>query len=659
MYEADLKSTSSRSWSERLLGANDPEILNARYYSLLNQIPLLILCVQVAILPQFLLLFEGKYDTFLILTLGSVEYFSVHLFLFWLRNRGRERDADFVRRKLGLFSIYLILGGIASAGSLLQNLTGNQGGIDYALYYGGLICSLSFPVMLIMLGRSAYFYCLCMLAAGIFALHYTALPSAWASTVTVIVLGLGSMCALHRQSQRFDRLVKSQADTEALSQENARLASLDMLTGLRNRRHFFDHVDRAYDEAISHNRVFVLGVLDLDDFKRLNDTFGHTFGDRVLETVGRRLSALDSTTLHFHRIGGDEFSFYMSIADETVDLDAWARSVLRILEEPVKVDGRAVHTTASIGMAVAPQMSDDPKQLHEYADYALYTAKRRGKGLVEIFSAVHLQAMQSERQLEQALRSADLDKEIVAVFQPIVDARSGAPDVFEILARWDSPTLGLVSPVAFIPVAERIGLISTITLIMLRRGLTAMADWPERVGLSLNLSAHDIMNAAVVGNLIEHVRNSGVSSSRITLEITETAVLSDIERVLEHFDLLKDAGMRVALDDFGSGFTSLGQLQFLNLDKIKLDKAFATDIQNNPTNAAIVKSLVDLCHSLDMELVVEGAEDEAVSATLRDLGCTYLQGYCFSKPVTRSEALRYILRFADSPDARSLAGARA
>jgi diguanylate cyclase (GGDEF)-like protein len=635
-------STRSPLWVAHLLGATDPEILKARYQSLLSQIPLLLVCIQVILLPSFAMLLEGKRDFSLLLLLGAAEYFSIHVLVFWLKNRRRERDADFIRRSLGLFSLYLILASVATAISLIESVVIGGGQIDYALYCAGWLASVCMPVMLIMLGRSAYFYCCSLLVANIVASFYAGLDAAWLSAVIAIVLASGSMIALSRQSQRFDQLVQLQSQTQALSRENAQLASLDMLTGLPNRRHFFDHAQRALDNSVHQNRVFVLGVVDLDDFKPLNDTYGHALGDRVLQTVGGRLSALSSATLRFHRIGGDEFAFYMSVPEHGVDINLWAKGLISRLEEPIGVEGRTVSITASIGMVVGSRDLYDPQKLYDCADYALYTAKRQGKGLVATFTPILGDAMRAERRLEQALRSADLQREISAAFQPIVYAQSGAVSVFEILARWNSQALGPISPADFIPVAERIGLVSTITLIMLRQGLSALKDWPEHIGLSLNLSAHDIMSAEVVSSLLEDIRSSEIDPRRITFEITETAVLADIQKARSHIELFKNAGIRLALDDFGSGYTSLGHLQHFQLDKIKLDRAFATDTQNSPVNTAIVRSLVDLCRSLDLELIVEGAEDQSTSNALRKLGCTYLQGYGFSKPLTREEALLYI-----------------
>ncbi|MCY1667581.1 putative bifunctional diguanylate cyclase/phosphodiesterase [Rhizobium sp. SL86] len=628
--------------SEYLLGTADATILEARYHSLLRQIPVLLLCIQVGLLPSFQIMLEGNRDPILLLFAASCELFCLHIVVFFYRSRRIEKNIAYIRRNLTIFSCYFCFAGASVATLVLSSIDGRFGAHGYAIYRQALIFSIVFPVMLIMLGRSAYVYCSLLVAAAVVVAFYVQSDDAWLSAVTAIVFAIGCMSALHRQSQRFDRLVQLQSATEALSQENARLASIDPLTNLKNRRHFFNNIQAAAEAAIAAGDGFVVGVLDLDSFKNLNDTFGHAVGDQVLQEMGERLSAQSHATPQFHRLGGDEFAFYMSTTGNTHDLQGWANSVIASLKKPIGIGHRAIEVSASVGMAIGPDMSSDALQLYEFADYALYVAKQNGGGMAEIFSQSHRQAMRSEREIETTLKAADLDREIHSLFQPIMDTNSGMPQFFEILARWHSPTLGEVYPDTFIPIAERTGLISRITVIMLRQGVSAMREWPEHIGLSLNLSAHDIMSAEVVRSLVETIQNSGLSPQRFVFEITETAVLADIERANSQIAALNTSGIRVALDDFGSGYTSLGQLQFLRLDKIKLDKIFARGIQSNATNSAIVRSVVELCRHLELDLVVEGVEDQKASDILGELGCRYLQGYRFSKPVSRSHALEFL-----------------
>jgi predicted signal transduction protein with EAL and GGDEF domain len=291
------------------------------------------------------------------------------------------------------------------------------------------------------------------------------------------------------------------------------------------------------------------------------------------------------------------------------------------------------HLSASTGIAVFPDVDESTEKLYEYADYALYQAKNSGRGHPEVFSLQHLGSLQARIQIERALRGADIRQEFFTVFQPIVNTMANTPVAFECLARWHSPQIGLVTPNVFIPVAESIGLISNITLVLFEKAIQAMHTWPEQVGLSFNLSANDITSDKVIHALIQKVADSGVDAQRFTFELTETALLQDFISTRKNIELLRKAGVALALDDFGTGYSSLSHVQGLPLNKIKVDRSFVHDIETNPKSKMIVSSILVLCQGIGIDCVVEGAESPSQIALLQAMGCHIIQGFYYAQPM--------------------------
>jgi len=475
-------------------------------------------------------------------------------------------------------------------------------------------------------------------------------PAMFASAMITIVLAWTFTMVMLNYHNDFVQLARSRLDIERLGSENARLASLDMLTGLPNRRHFFTTLSAAIQAA--GNTPVAVGIVDLDGFKPVNDTYGHRVGDRVLAEVAKRLSQASPEMLEVCRIGGDEFAFFVKGKSAPAELIALGDQLMAALAEPIAIDDLLTSVGCSLGFAVYPDMALTADLLFERADFALYHAKHVGRGRSEIFSEEHQAHLALQGSIEQTLRTANLDKELYPVFQPLVDTQTGRTMAFECLARWNSPTLGHSMPGSFIPVAERAGLITRITLIMLRKTLTAMAEWPLDVGLSFNLSAHDLVSPACTVQLLSVIMNSGIDPKRISFEITETALLNDFHAAELNIALIKRAGIRVALDDFGTGFSSLSHIHTLPLDKLKVDRQFVANIESNESSRNIVRSVLALCADMGIECVVEGAETEGQLAVLNELGCKVVQGYYYSKPIGQDEVAGYLGRFKE-PAARS------
>jgi predicted signal transduction protein with EAL and GGDEF domain len=342
------------------------------------------------------------------------------------------------------------------------------------------------------------------------------------------------------------------------------------------------------------------------------------------------------------RLGGDEFAILVN-ADVTAEsLANLGRRIASALRLPYQIGAAKAQIGSSIGFAIYPDNAGTPDMLFERADYALYYAKRHQRGGTVLFSAEHEAQIRDDSSIEQALKAADFERELSVVFQPIVELGSQRVVGMEALARWHSPTLGHVSPGIFIPAAERIGLIVTLTRTLLRKALAEAALWPEEVRLSFNLSAYDLSSPESVISVLAAINSSRVAPARIDLEITETAVSQDAQAARAAVDTFKALGVGISLDDFGTGFSSLSHLHSLPLDKLKIDRSFVTDICANPASFKIVKSLTALCADMGLTCIVEGVETSEQLELLSSLGATFVQGYYFAKPMTGEAARAYL-----------------
>ncbi|PZQ17739.1 MAG: GGDEF-domain containing protein [Ancylobacter novellus] len=466
-------------------------------------------------------------------------------------------------------------------------------------------------------------------------------------TLAAIALNLAAVCVamvrmLLVHSSSFDSMVALQAETERLSEENRRLALADSLTGLPNRRLFFEAIEKraASDPA---RRSCVIGLIDLDGFKPVNDLHGHATGDRVLVEIGRRLQSLEIEHVSFARLGGDEFGVFVDVElDQEATLQLGER-ICDALGAPVALEGVLIELSASIGFAASRDELASIERLYERADYALYHAKHHRRGRTVLFSAEHETAIRRVGLIEQALRRADLAEEMSLLFQPVVDVAARQTVAFEALARWRCPDLGAVSPAEFIPIAERTDLINRVTRTLLAKALDVAETLPPGMRVSFNLSARDLTPEAILG-IVHVVQASRVSPSRLAFEVTETAAMRDFAVAEGALATLRALGAKIALDDFGSGYSSLNAVRRLTLDAIKVDRGFSVDIERDETARDIVKTVIDLCRNLKLGCVVEGVETEGQARILRSLGCTAIQGYLYSKPLSAAEIPAYLER---------------
>ena len=428
-------------------------------------------------------------------------------------------------------------------------------------------------------------------------------------------------------------LERKSAEAAALSEENRRLAHLDALTGLANRRQFFANFEAALARATESGRRFAVGLIDLDGFKPVNDGYGHNVGDAVLREVGRRLTEAADERISLSRLGGDEFAILVEgdVCDDA--LRALSERLCASLRAPYHVFGMEVSITGTMGFAAYPDAGLSVESLYERADYALYTAKENGRGGMQLFTSQLQLSLDQSKSVEMALHRADLDAEFHLEFQPIFDLPSDAPAAFEALARWNSPSLGRVPPDRFIRIAEKSGLIHRLTRTLLAKALEEAKTWPAHVGLSFNLSMRDLTSREAMLSLVARIVSSGFPPSRLTLEITESAFMRDYEAASESLELLKRLGVKISLDDFGTGYSSLSYVHQLPLDKIKIDRSFVRALASNHPTRDVIRTILSLCDNLHLDCVAEGMETTDEVETLRDLGCRTMQGFYFSRPV--------------------------
>ncbi|MCH8616000.1 EAL domain-containing protein [Sphingomonas sp. SM33] len=422
-------------------------------------------------------------------------------------------------------------------------------------------------------------------------------------------------------------------------QEITRLARFDSLTGLPNRAMMRQTLDEALRNATNRQKGCALFLIDLDRFKNVNDTLGHPVGDALLRQVADRLKSVMGDHGQVGRLGGDEFK---AVLPGTVDiglLESLARTLIEQVSRPYNIEGHRVVIGASVGVSIGDPGRCTADSLIRDADLALYAAKGAGRGK-HCFYEPSMHSEASDRQvLENDLRQAIDKGELWVAYQPIVSAAGEDVCGFEALVRWNHPLRGRISPDKFIPLAEECGLIGRIGTWVLETALEEAAKWPDNVRIAVNLSPIQFNDPGIVDIVSNALNKTGVRSSRLELEITEGVFLAEGETTDDTFARLKDLGVRLALDDFGTGYSSLGYLKKAPFDKIKIDQSFVRGAASKTSrNSAIIRAIVTLAESLDMDTCAEGVETHDDLHLIRELGCSHIQGYIFGKPVEGEDA---------------------
>ncbi len=424
--------------------------------------------------------------------------------------------------------------------------------------------------------------------------------------------------------------------------ELQRMAYTDHLTGLGNRNRLADKIRQLAADRAADPAPFTVGIVNLDGFKPINDLFGQASGDEILCQVAHRLRACvpDGATVTRH--DGDEFAIVLPLVFERTGAERAGQLIKDVLSAPYDLGDRNVRLSASLGFAVYPFAGEEFEELMKSAETALYRSKRRGRGQVTVYSREIAQEMKRATQLEQALRNAIINDTVDVHFQPIVRLRDNRVVGFEALARWIDPDLGFVSPAVFVPLAEERGFIDTLSETLLRKAAEATLAWPRDLFLSFNLSSVQLMDLRTSHNTLSILNSVGFDPRRLEMEITETAVMTSADTARRIIKDLKDAGIRISLDDFGTGQSSLGRLRDFTFDKVKIDRAFVSAITTDRTSEHIIKAIITMCEGLDLEVVAEGIETEAEAQKLRELGCGMGQGYHFGRPADAAATLRYL-----------------
>ncbi len=418
----------------------------------------------------------------------------------------------------------------------------------------------------------------------------------------------------------------------------------DSLTGLPNRLAF----NEAVDEAIGRNRAaagFAVLSVDLTRFSRINESLGSIAGDELIITVARRMMKALRAGDMLARTGGDEFGILINLAGNADEALIAARRLQTTMAAPFRLSDLEIRVDCAVGCAVMNELVSGAEDLIRNAHFALKRAKQSGQ--VELYRPGEVNAARRRLSLETELRRAIDNGDLTLAFQPLIDLRSGRPSGFEALARWEHPERGAISPVEFIPVAEESGLIVPLGRWALERAVRTLAEWDAAAGTTLNthvavnLSAIQLARDDIVAAAKRALAASGIAGGRLTLELTESAIIGDPENATRALQGLKDLEAKIAMDDFGTGYSSLAYLQKLPIDVLKIDRSFVTGMLVDRDAVAIVRAVLSLADALGMETTAEGVETAELAQTLAALGCTSGQGYYFARPLAAEAAIAY------------------
>jgi len=443
-----------------------------------------------------------------------------------------------------------------------------------------------------------------------------------------------------RTSRLFDanqRLKEEIADREELQARSQYLAYHDSLTGLGNRLLFKEQLDEALkDVSVAPYPLAVL-FLDLDGFKVVNDTLGHSVGDLLLKSIAAKLRDLLPSTDRIARLGGDEFAILQMSSAQPASSTQFAEQIIEIVAQPHDIDGHDVTVGASIGITIAHPGEMNTESLLKSADLAMYSAKSEGRGTYRIFDPQMDAIVQARRLLERDMRTSLAQGGFELYYQPLVNLQTKRVTAFEALMRWNHNERGAVPPAEFIPVAEEMGLIIQLGDWALRQACMEAIGWPDNIRVSVNLSPLQFFKGNLVSTVVSALASSGLPASRLELEITESVLLEKSERNIGILNQLRELGVRISMDDFGTGYSSIGYLRSFPFDKIKIDKSFVRDLLVDDGSLAIVRAIAGLGVSFGMTTTAEGVETEEQMRRLNLEGCVEVQGYLYSKPVPTSE----------------------
>jgi diguanylate cyclase (GGDEF)-like protein len=433
--------------------------------------------------------------------------------------------------------------------------------------------------------------------------------------------------------RRYQDLTREVAERKAAEERAQVLALRDPLTGFHNRRSLSENGAELLTKAIRRQKSLAMLVLDLDNFKNVNDVHGHAIGDALLKSVASEVANLMPPNALAARLGGDEFAcaFVFDTANPDI-VERVAEAIVARLAQPFDADGIFAHISVSIGIAHSAADCETIDALTRRADIAMYEAKHQGRNRFAWFDASMEHNLQVRNEVESGMRVGIPRNEFVPYFEQQIDLTTGRLGGFEVLARWDHPTRGLVPPDSFIPIAEETGMIADLSMSVMRQALEEAKNWDQSLIISVNISPCQLKDPWLAQKIVKLLVETGFPANRLEIEITETSLFENLALAQSIVGSLKNQGIRLALDDFGTGYSSLAHLRALPFDRIKIDKSFVTSILENAESAAIVNAITRLGDSLGLPVTAEGIEDGAIEERLRQLGCHKGQGWHFGRP---------------------------
>lgn len=488
------------------------------------------------------------------------------------------------------------------------------------------------------------------------ALYTPVIEKDWREVMIVVAVASGIMLILMsvvlyvvRTNKRLDLALKESDQARTLV---AKQATQDPLTELHNRRYFKERLQSLSLSAKREGEPFALLYLDLDRFKEINDIHGHQWGDHLLREVAKRLLQYIPNGAELARIGGDEFTILVPYGQSQLSLTELAKRILSGLEQPYYLNQDEVYISASIGITQAPFDSVEPSALLQYADEAMYSAKAAGRSCWCFFSfELHQQTIERQSLIND-LRQALSHNELFLVYQPIVEMQDGRIRKFEALLRWRHPRRGMITPDIFIPIAEESGLISEIGDYVFKESIRRLADWrkqfSEHLIMSINISPYQLSAPDKhMSDWFEFLHAQGVPGAAVSLEITENMLMHHTEVVSNQLLAFRDEGINVALDDFGTGYSALSYLNRLDIDFIKIDRSFVSELAEERMEKDLCEAIITMAHKLKLKVIAEGIETPAQAAILAKFGCDLGQGYLYAKPLLTEDA-EALLRAQDT-----------
>jgi len=459
-------------------------------------------------------------------------------------------------------------------------------------------------------------------------------------------------------SNSLERAIRYTLERKKSEERITFLSHYDQLTNLPNRTLFYNRLDIAFTMAKRHSRVCGIMYLDIDNFKRINDSLGYSSGDRLIKEVGNRLNkcirredmvVYDNLYLELDtvaRLGGDEFTILLSEIKEPENASKVAERIQNVLAPPIIIDERQINVTVSIGIAIYPNDGENIDTLIKNADIAMYNAKSEGKNNFRYYNLSMNSIAFQKLNMENELRKAIENNELELYYQPMIDLKTKIIKEVEILVRWNHPQKGIVAPMEFIPIAEETGLIIDIgNYVLNAAGIfydKCKKNELSKVGISINISPKQLNQKTFIDHVAEFKRKFSIPYEKLTFEITESCIINNLDEANKIINSIKSMGVRISLDDFGSGYSSFTVLKKIPFDIIKIDRSFIENIPDNTGDSSISSSIISIGHSMNLTVVAEGIENEDQLFFLEKNMCDIGQGYYFSRPIPENELLKLI-----------------